>query len=382
VKTLADLLKGKKAVVVLGPGGVGKTTVSAALALASAGAGKNTLAVTVDPSLRLRDALDMKETAGKIEDVTVGKGFLHALLLDTKTEMNRFVSQYVSDPALKQAIVSNIFFQKAAAQSVGTHEYMSMIRLHDTIKSKKYDLVITDTPPAEHAIDFLEAPKRLSRLLSHESFRMASKLMTRSGKGVLHISGMVSRGLSRFVDLSAFNSLLEFVLSFGTLYDALLGISKWFLDFIAGADCAVVVITSASGQRIDDTTRFIRYLKSIGIDVDGVIVNRVYRWKDKPPSGAVRSEVFKDLFSEPELRFSNKKTLNSTVYKITIALQWLREVRQAQEAELNRLAGLFPELPVFVLPALEHDINGPDDLLGLIEQAEIFTRHGKKDEAV
>lgn len=376
MNALFNLLEKRRAVVVLGPGGVGKTTVSAALALAMAGAGKDTFAVTVDPSLRLRDALGMKARQGEIEDIPAGHGRLHALLLDTKTEMDRFVHQYVTDPALKKAIVSNIFYQKAAAQAVGTHEYMSMIRLHDTIKSG-YDMVITDTPPTEHAIDFLEAPKRLSRLLSHESFRVASGLVKRSGNGILHISGLVSKGLSRFVDLSAFNALLEFVLSFGTLYDELLRISKWFLDFITGEDCAVLVVTAASRQRIDDSVSFIKYLETIGIRVDGVIVNRVYRWKNKPPSGSVRSEVFKDLFSEPEMRFSNRNTLNSTIYKLTIALQWFREARQAQEAEIARLADHLPGLPIFVLPALKRDIRGPKDLLGLIAQGELFTQTGK-----
>jgi len=378
MKALLHWLSDKRAVVVLGPGGVGKTTVSAALALAASGSDKDTLAVTVDPSLRLRDALSMGGRPGELETIPAGQGHLHALLLDTKTEMDRFVNRYVSDPALKKRIMSNIFFQKAADQAVGTHEYMAMIRLHDTIKSGNYDIVITDTPPAEHSIDFLKAPARLSDLLSHESLRMVPKLMMKSGKGILHISGLISRGMARFVDLSAFNALLDFVLSFGTLYDDLLAISRWFLDFIAGPDCAVVVVTAASRQRIDDVMRFITYLGTLNINVDGVIVNRVYRWKNKPPSGSVRSEIFNDLFGEPELQFVGKNTFNSAIYKVTIALQWFNEVRKAQESEIARLSNMLPNIPIFVLPALEHDIQGTDDLLGLMEQSELFKQSGNE----
>ncbi len=363
---LVSTLQSKRAIVVMGPGGVGKTTVSAALALSTSQTGKQTLAVTVDPSLRLRDALGMQGRIGELETIPAGEGNLQALLLDTQTEMDRFVREYVKDPRIRTAIMSNIFYQKAAATAVGTHEYMAMIRLHDMVKSGSYDVVVTDTPPTEHAVDFLESPKRLARLLSHDSFRLAAGLMQRSGRGVLRLSGLVTRGLSRFVDLSSFYSLLDFVLSFGTLYDDLLEISRWFMEFIAGPQCGIVVVTQASRQRINDSIRFVQRLKDLGIQVDALVVNMVYRWQNRPPSGSVRSEVFSDLFSEPEVAFHSRDELNAAIYKVTLTLQWFEEVRLAQQAELDRLHQALPEMPIFVLPALQRDIQGPQDLLGLL----------------
>jgi anion-transporting ArsA/GET3 family ATPase len=184
---------------------------------------------------------------------------------------------------------------------------------------------------------------------------------------------MIGRGLARFVDLSAFNALLELVLSFGTLYDDLLGISQWFMDFLAGPESFVLVVTNPCQQRIDDTARFIKYLHGIGVSVDGIVVNRVFQWRTRPPSGSLRTEVFKDLASEPELRFYAREAVDTAIHKLTRALQWFEEVRQAQEAQIRRLVELFPEIAVSVLPARETDVAGPDDLLGLIRDWALYS---------
>ena len=166
-------LAGERAVIVCcGPGGVGKTTVSATFALQAARAGRRACVVTVDPARRLADALGV-ESLPNTPTLVAGDwpGRLFALMLDTKGTFDDLVQTYARTPEQAQAIQANRLYQNLAGALSGTQEYMAMEKLYELTESGDYDLVVVDTPPTRNALDLLDAPRRLTHFLENRLFR-------------------------------------------------------------------------------------------------------------------------------------------------------------------------------------------------------------------
>ena len=176
---VAGLARDRQVLVVLGDGGVGKTTVAAAMAARLALSGRRVLAVTVDPANRLKDALGLSGRPGVEEPVSLAAlgpitpgGTLSAMVLDTATELDRLVLRVAPTDEARRRIMDNVFYRKAVTRMAGTHEYMAMERLLEALESGRYDLVVLDTPPERHALDFLDAPDRLDALLGSEAIAL------------------------------------------------------------------------------------------------------------------------------------------------------------------------------------------------------------------
>jgi len=161
--------------VVVGGGGVGKTTLAAALGLVSAREGRDTLVMTFDPSARLKDALGVGEAA-RDRDVVVATGTggrLHASLLDARATFDRLVRRYAPDEASCRRILENHFYQQLAGNLAGILEYMAVERLFEVVAQRRYDRVVLDTPPTRQALDFLEAPERMIAFLERGALEIA-----------------------------------------------------------------------------------------------------------------------------------------------------------------------------------------------------------------
>ncbi|HEX9506223.1 MAG TPA: ArsA-related P-loop ATPase, partial [Acidimicrobiia bacterium] len=178
---LATLVEERHIVICCGTGGVGKTTTAAALAIEGARCGRDTVVVTIDPAKRLANTLGLEElsnTAREIPRATwdphalaaIGGG-LHALMLDTKTTFDQLVQKYALNEEQSERILANGFYRNIAGALSGTQEYMAMEKLYELHDSGGFDLIVVDTPPTRHALDFLDAPRRLTRLLDNRVFR-------------------------------------------------------------------------------------------------------------------------------------------------------------------------------------------------------------------
>ena len=189
---LGDLVDSATVIVCCGTGGVGKTTTSAALAIEAAHRGRRAVVVTIDPARRLADALGVPGGLGN-EPVrlpladTGENGELWAVMLDTEATFDGLVSQYASTPAQAERILANSFYRSIAGQLSGTQEYMAAERLLALHGDPRFDLVIVDTPPSRHALDFLDAPGTLARFLDHPIFRLLM-LPARRGKKVFDLA--------------------------------------------------------------------------------------------------------------------------------------------------------------------------------------------------
>lgn len=218
---LDQLLTENRFLVVLGRGGVGKTTVSASLAIRAATLGRKTVVVTIDPANRLADALGIDQTMKSPTKVTLTdeRGELFGLMMDRRETCDELVSRFSTDENMKVKIFSNPYYQHFSTSLAGGQEYMAIEKVRQLLASNEYDLVVLDTPPAIHAFDFLDAPKRfisgLKRIPSANesgSNTLLSRLKKRGGQLVLD-------GLKRFTggrflhDLTSFLSLFRHVLS-------------------------------------------------------------------------------------------------------------------------------------------------------------------------
>ena len=164
-------------IVCCGSGGVGKTTTAAALGLRAAERGRHVVVLTVDPARRLAQSMGLtsldntpRPVPGAVGDPQLG-GTLHAMMLDMKRTFDEIVEAH-ADPARAAQILANPFYQSLSSSFAGTQEYMAMEKLYELHSEGGFDLVVVDTPPTRHALDFVDAPRRLYSFLENRVFRL------------------------------------------------------------------------------------------------------------------------------------------------------------------------------------------------------------------
>lgn len=367
-------------VVVLGDGGVGKTTLAAALAAALASSGRRILAVTVDPSNRLRTSLGLSGPPGVEEAVSLdafaGKrvtGSLHAVVLDAGTEIERLVQKLVPDEATRRKISDNVFFRKAAATMTGTHEYAAMERLLEALESGRYSTVILDTPPERHALDFLDAPRRLDALLSSEVFQLfvrASSGLSRAGLEALRWKSLILKGIGRFAGEETFLAVLDFVLAFEPLFDFFRSRAARVRTLLSGPDSATLVVCRPGERCAASARATIEALRGRGIKPAAVVANRVHVWPI--PSGQpVQSEdgrvvdaaAVKDaLGSSPVLSLLSREEIRDLATDVLVLARKYRDLAKRDEAHVRDLLAAVTPIPVHVVPLLPNEVR---DLPGL-----------------
>ena len=294
----ATLVRPRIAVCV-GCGGVGKTTIAAALALEAARRGRRVIVLTIDPARRLADALGIHALGNEPQRISedalrplgvVGGGSLSAMMLDMKRTFDDLVERFAEDDTTRERILDNPIYQHASDALAGSVEYSAMEKVYELCETEAYDLVVVDTPPAQHALDFLEAPQRLLefldsrivQMLIHPAFaagRFGFRLFQHSTRRVLQIVERIS-GLGFLEDLS------EFLLAFE-------GMSEGFRDrahrvraLLLGPQAAFVLVAGPSPESVRQARQFLDRLESHGVPLAGVLTNRVHLWPDgDPPPG-------------------------------------------------------------------------------------------------
>ncbi len=280
--TLAQLIDGSPLVVCLGPGGVGKTTTSSVLALHRAAAGARALVLTIDPARRLADALGLDVLTN--DPVEVGsfkrlhpKGTLSALMLDAANTFDHLIAMMVTDPAQRERLLQNRFYQSISRSLVGTLEYMAVERLHDLVRAGAYDGIVLDTPPTTNALDFLEAPQKLASLFSDtllRAFRPAqasswtSKLFSGASSAAL---GLLSRVAGQeFVDetVGFFDAFADV---FGSFRTRGLEVGRLLRD----EKTVFVIVLGPDPGRLAEAKEIDQRLAEAGCPARAFIVNRV-----------------------------------------------------------------------------------------------------------
>lgn len=294
----AALLRERRVVVCLGCGGVGKTTASAALALLGARLGRRVLVLTIDPARRLADALGLEGGLGS-EPVRLApdrlarlgvppEGELSALMLDMKSTFDDLVARLARSEAERERILRNPLYQHVSDALAGSAEYSAMEKVYQLSESKDLDLIVVDTPPAQHALDFLEAPERLLeflespvvRLMLHPAFaagRTGFRLFQRGAARVLKLLERVS-GLGFLEDISGF------LLAFEGMSEGFRERARTVKALLAGPQTGYVL---ASGPGADATAQggaLADRLEQSGVELSGLVVNRMHLWPGPAPA--------------------------------------------------------------------------------------------------
>ena len=267
---LATLIADAPLVVFVGPGGVGKTTLSALLALRQAAAGRRALVLTIDPARRLADALGLSELTNDPMELTGFRkmhpsGTLSALMLDPTATFDHMIALLVPDPARREALLSNRVYQHISRSLSGTLEYMAVERVHELFRTGLFDRVVLDTPPTGNAVDFLEAPDRVATFFSDKITRWfmpaatvsswTSRLWTRAGAAATSLIARVA-GPS-FVDetvgfFAAFSDLLGHFRARGEEVGRLLRDPRTVFLVVCAPDPARIVEAQVISEHLAD----------------------------------------------------------------------------------------------------------------------------------
>src|SRR3546814_230266 len=274
---LRELVEQRRILVCCGSGGVGKTTTAAVLAMEAARAGRRAVVVTIDPAKRLADALGLEGLTGtpsKIDGPWPGE--LWALMLDTKSTFDDLVVANAATPEQGQRILSNRFYRNISGALSGTQEYMAMEKLYELHQQTDFDLVVVDTPPTRNALDFIDAPRRLSRFLDHRLFRM----ITSPGRGVLKAVNVAAqtflRTVSRVVGAEVIDDAVAFFQAFEGMEEGFRERADAVVGLLSDDDTAFVLVASPRRDTIAEARYFAEKLGEADISVRALIVNRMH----------------------------------------------------------------------------------------------------------
>jgi len=286
-----EIVSGRRVIACVGSGGVGKTTISAALALGGARRGRRVLVLTIDPAKRLADALGVRSLGNtpraiprKVLDRlgVPAEGGLSAMMLDMKRTFDDLVERFAEDQVVRSRILENPIYQHASDALAGSAEYSAMEKVFEMSEREDFDLIVLDTPPSQHALDFLEAPQRLlefldSRLvhlLLHPAFaagRFGFRLFQRSAHQVF-------KALERVSGISFLEDISEFLLAFEGMSEGFRERAGQVQALLYGPESAFVLAAGPADESVAHATAFLDRLEESGAAVAGVVLNRLRVW--------------------------------------------------------------------------------------------------------
>lgn len=299
--SLAPLFESRRVLVCCGAGGVGKTTVSASLALAAARAGKRVLVVTVDPSKRLAETLGVARnppapvavSAERLAALGVsGPGSLAAWMLDPQRVSDEVVHRMSKSPDDAARLLANPIYQNVSAMVAGMQEYTAVEAMYGFVRDDQYDLVVLDTPPSRNALRFLDAPERAGAFLDKRIFNLFVP-----GEGSA-IRRMASRLIERVMDIAfgedTRRDLQIFFELFGNILGNLNRNQHAMQSFFSSDQVGFLLVTSPRQEALTEAFFFERRTRDeLGMQLDGYVLNRSMAWAaDRPlPADALPADA-------------------------------------------------------------------------------------------
>jgi anion-transporting ArsA/GET3 family ATPase len=303
--TSFDQLLAERAVVICcGSGGVGKTTTSASIALAAALRGKKAVVCTIDPARRLANSLGLVELGNEVIEVAPERfraaglepapgGQLFALMLDTKRMFDKLIAKYAKTDEQRERIYQNKFYQQMSTTVVGSSDYMAMEKLFELHEEGRFDLVVLDTPPTKHALDFLQAPRRMTDAFDESMLGVFLKPWAEAGVVSL---GWMGKALGKVVQKVDDVLGLKFVEDFSDFFRAFEGMYEGFSaraarvnELLRAPRTSFVVVTSPQPLPLEEAGYLCDKLRELELRLDALVVNRVAPSADRRPGRARRA---------------------------------------------------------------------------------------------
>ncbi|GAB2741222.1 ArsA family ATPase [Salinifilum aidingensis] len=346
-------------VVCCGSGGVGKTTSAASVALRAAERGRRAVVLTIDPAHRLAQALGIRELENHPKKVALPqqRGELSAMMLDMRRTFDDMVLAHAGHQRAEQ-ILNNPFYQTISTSFSGTQEYMAMEKLGQLAASEQWDLIVVDTPPSRSALDFLDAPQRLSAALDGRVIRMLSSPARASGKGLRKLVGtsfgMFTKAISTIVGSQMLTDASAFVQAFDSTFGGFRERAEHTYRLLRSPGTAFVVVAAPEADALREASYFVERLSGERMPLVGMIANRTH------PVHADLSDTRARAAAE-ELERTGSAPLATAVLRVHADRVALAE---REKRLLGRFTRAHPEVPLIGVPALPADVH---DLPGLRE---------------
>ncbi|MEA2645168.1 MAG: hypothetical protein QOE92_251 [Chloroflexota bacterium] len=268
-------------VVLTGSDGVGKTTTAAALAARAAMNTDLRVAVlTIDPARRLANSMGLAKLGNRLRAVNLpgAQGTLEAGMLETKSAWDELIIRQMGDRRAAQEILSNAFYKEISGAFVGSHEYIAMERLFDLHQSGAYDLIVVDTPPSRNALDFLEAPNRMTELVGGGLLGMLARPGAFAGKLGLRMFSVTARPIMKIADRllggTTMSELSEFLISIEGLYEGFKQRADGVLKLLGAPSTRFIVVTTLEDVPFEEARFFVEKLREAGMHLAGAVVNK------------------------------------------------------------------------------------------------------------
>jgi anion-transporting ArsA/GET3 family ATPase len=363
-RSLAEVVEEGHVVVCCGSGGVGKTTTAAVLAVEGARRGRRSLVVTIDPAKRLANALGLDELSNEPREIAADRwdpkgerlpgGALSAMMLDTKSTFDGLVTRYATSSEQSERILENSFYRNISGALSGTQEYMAMEKLHELHEEGGFDLIVVDTPPSRHALDFLDAPARLLRLLDNRVFRILM-MPTRTG---MKIAGAAVQAflktISRVVGSAVVDDIVAFFRAFEGMEEGFRQRARRVVELLGEPTTRFVLITSPRRDAVEEARFFAEKIGDHDLAVDALIVNRVHPRFGTEHSSGLRARAT----SLREIKVSGRDA-EAARTRLADAYDHLADFNEIAERERSHLETVRVRVgsaAVAFVPYLSHDV--------------------------
>jgi anion-transporting ArsA/GET3 family ATPase len=360
---VTDILEDHEICICAGSGGVGKTTTAAAIATGMAARGLKVCVLTIDPAKRLADSLGLEELGNEARRVDPSlfeaqgiemEGELWAMMLDAKATFDELVRRHAPDEETRDRVLSNRIYEQISNALAGSQEYMAMEKLFELHSEGRFDLLVLDTPPSRDALDFLDAPRRLTQFIEGRSMRLFMKPtgigMRIAGRGASVMFGV----LKRLVGFDLLADLSEFFTAFSGMVDGFQERAKRVNELLADPATSFLVVCGPQGEPISEAVYFHRKLVEAKLPFGGVIVNKVHSSNNQlRADGADMRRALAELLADEDL--AERVAANVGDYQALAA-------RDA--ANIDHLAAELRTQSVIRVPYLDEDVH---DLAGLAE---------------
>jgi anion-transporting ArsA/GET3 family ATPase len=361
--SVEEILEGRRICICAGSGGVGKTTTSAAVALGMVDRGLKVCVLTIDPAKRLADSLGLEELGNEASRVdpkllkehgVTGDGELWAMMLDAKETFDALIARHAEDAEARDRVLNNRIYQQISGALAGSQEYMAMEKLFELHSEGRFDLLVLDTPPSRNALDFLDAPARLTQFIEGRSLQLFIRPTGFAAKVASRGTGVVLSILKRIVGFDLLADLSEFFTAFSGMIEGFQERAHRVNTLLRDPETAFLVVCGPQGEPIEEAVFFHSKLLEADMNFAGAVVNRVrYRFGTRAPKlGDLRDRI-DAVVGDPDL--SERAARNLIEYDVLAR-------RDAENIAL--LAERLDGEPVIRIPYLDTDVH---DVAGLCE---------------
>jgi anion-transporting ArsA/GET3 family ATPase len=360
--SLSERLEGRRVVICAGSGGVGKTTTSAAIAMGLAAEGLRVCVVTIDPARRLADALGIEQLGSEPRRVDDARfeghgialaGELWAMMLDPKRTFDELIERLAPDEKTRDEILANRIYRELSSAVAGSQEFTAVAKLYDLDRSGEFDAIVLDTPPSRNALDFLDAPDRLTGFLEGRALRLflapsgiAARVVGRGTSVVFSVLRRVT-GVDLMEDLSVFFSALSGVL------DGFRERAAGVKQLLGDPATTFLIITSPEREPVEEAIFFRGKLREAGMPFGALVVNRVHplaEGGDEVDEAALAAELGGDA---------------ALARKVARTLREFRVLAHRDTAAVQRLREDVGDDDPILVPHLDGDVHDVDGLVAV-----------------